>query len=132
MPCKPYRLCADAYVGGLAPFFGPVAGIVQPLALYRIHGANYYNFRDLTPRAESERRMERLIAEFDHLGIALQERFGIDPCMSLEDNPRYHRFRRVLDKSYPLRKVLAATFRTPTLPAPMKSRELANLILGRR
>src|SRR3954451_10927226 len=72
MPCKPYRLCADAYIGGLAPFLGPVKGIAEPLALYRIHGANYYNFRGMTPRAESERRMERLISEFDQLGTALQ------------------------------------------------------------
>jgi glycosyltransferase involved in cell wall biosynthesis len=130
MPCAPYRLCADAYIGGLAHFFGPVSGIKAPLSLCRIHGANYYNFRDLTRRAESERRFERLNIEFNELRAALHDRFGIDSAMRLEDNPQYHRLRRAIDASYPMLKVFLSTCRTSTLPASMKVREMAKIILN--
>ena len=40
MPEIEYRLCADAYLTHVAPFYGLVESIDEPLAAYRFHGGN--------------------------------------------------------------------------------------------
>lgn len=40
MPEPEWRNGADGYLIGLAPLFGEIASIDEPLALYRVHGAN--------------------------------------------------------------------------------------------
>jgi glycosyltransferase involved in cell wall biosynthesis len=43
IPELEYRLCADAYLADLAPFFGEVIGINQILSQMRIHDANNWS-----------------------------------------------------------------------------------------
>ena len=43
IPEAKYRLCADAYLADLAPFFGEVAGIDSVLSQFRIHDANNWS-----------------------------------------------------------------------------------------
>lgn len=43
MPVEGFRLCADAYVGDLAPFLGRIVGVPKVLTLYRLHGQNYWS-----------------------------------------------------------------------------------------
>lgn len=43
IPEKEYRICADAYLADLSPFFGSVVGIEQPLSHFRIHGTNNWS-----------------------------------------------------------------------------------------
>ena len=40
MPESEYRLCADGYLIILAPLYGAVLSLEEPLAAYRLHGAN--------------------------------------------------------------------------------------------
>lgn len=40
VPENEYRIAADAYLNPLMPFYGNITSIQEPLAAYRIHGAN--------------------------------------------------------------------------------------------
>ncbi|MFB3814489.1 MAG: glycosyltransferase [Terriglobales bacterium] len=131
MPPAPYRLCADSYISGLAPFFGQVVGIREPLALYRIHNANYYNARAAGKRHDAERRLQRVEVEFRELCRALHDQFAINALISIDDNMRYQQFRMLAGQGVSHLQVLWAIARTPTLPLPMKLRELAKVVLGR-
>lgn len=42
IPEADFALCADAYLLALAPLFGPIGRIDEPLSNYRIHAANHY------------------------------------------------------------------------------------------
>jgi len=42
MPEEEFRLNADAYLFGIAPAFGPLRRVREPLGCYRIHGRNHY------------------------------------------------------------------------------------------
>lgn len=53
------RMMADCYAVALVPFVGPVLALEQPLALYRVHGANaYFSDEREMPRPARERRLE--------------------------------------------------------------------------
>jgi hypothetical protein len=41
MPEPPYRVCADEYLLALAPIYGTVRKIDEPLSCYRAHGGNH-------------------------------------------------------------------------------------------
>ena len=43
IPEAQYRLCADAYLADLAPFFGEVVGIDRVLSQFRIHDSNNWS-----------------------------------------------------------------------------------------
>ena len=43
IPEAEYRLCADAYLADLAPFFGDVVGIDRVLSQFRIHDSNNWS-----------------------------------------------------------------------------------------
>lgn len=43
VPETEFRICADAYLVSLVPFYGEVISIEQPLAAYRIHGNNLWS-----------------------------------------------------------------------------------------
>ncbi len=40
IPEGEWRLCPDAYLHALAPFYGMIAAIEKPLGYYRVHGSN--------------------------------------------------------------------------------------------
>ena len=48
MPAEDYRISADLYLCMLAPVYGEIKSIRQPLALYRMHGGNNYRGKSLT------------------------------------------------------------------------------------
>jgi glycosyltransferase involved in cell wall biosynthesis len=43
IPEREYRLCADAYLFGLAPLFGPMRRVAEPQGFYRLHEGNNYS-----------------------------------------------------------------------------------------
>src|SRR5262249_16983053 len=47
IPEKEYRVGADTYLFELAPLFGTLASVPEPLACYRLHGHNHYSSRSL-------------------------------------------------------------------------------------
>lgn len=53
MPEMPYRLCADDYLCALAPVFGPIRALQEPLALYRMHGRNNWASKTFEQKLES-------------------------------------------------------------------------------
>ena len=129
LPAQKCRLCADGYIAGLAPFFGVVVGLEQPLGVYRMHDGNYWNFRGLTQREESQRRLERLKEEFDLVTTELMRHSSCDLSFSLEDNFRYQFHRFVAGLANSRLKVLSTVLTTQTLPFPMKWRELARIAM---
>lgn len=131
MPTEPFRLCADAYVGGLAPFITQVVGIRKPLSLYRLHGSNNHN-RAGASRSEIRRRIDRYELEFCELTSALV-RFGrSEGALSLEDHYPYQLYRWMAHEPVSRAKVLATVWNTKSLPPQMKWRELIRASLKLR
>ena len=64
------RYNADTYTGYLAPFFGDVAAIAEPLGSYRLHGGNH----DLA-NVTSEKTLEDALRR-DAERIAFPARYG--------------------------------------------------------
>lgn len=131
MPAEPFRLCADAYVGGLAPFITPVVGIRKPLTLYRLHGSNNHNTSPVT-QWEIQRRIDRYELEFRELKRALPRFAGAEPTLSLDDHYPYQMCRWMARDSVSRAKVLATAWRTQSLPPAMKCRALLKAILKSR
>jgi len=76
MPEPPYRNGGDVYLTTLAPIFGQIRNIMEPLGTYRAHGANNYFGREL-----DENRIRNYIARFETNCNALQKyakKLGID------------------------------------------------------
>jgi hypothetical protein len=53
MPEQTYRICADAYLLALAPLYGTLATIDQPLGCYRAHESNNYFGKDFEETIEN-------------------------------------------------------------------------------
>jgi glycosyltransferase involved in cell wall biosynthesis len=51
MDAEKYRISADLYLNSHAPFLGEIAAIDEPLARYRLHGANLYAGDKSSPKA---------------------------------------------------------------------------------
>ena len=47
MPEVPYRIGADEYLVTLAPLYGEIKNIMEPLGTYRSHGGNHYMGRSI-------------------------------------------------------------------------------------
>jgi glycosyltransferase involved in cell wall biosynthesis len=125
MPLEPYRICADAYVGGLAPFLSEVVGIREPLARYRIHDANNHN-HSLASRESAQTRMNRYALEFQELKAALKK-FCVDSSgLSLERHYPYQWCRWKVDAEPSLVSLMVRILCTPSLPFAMKARAVWN------
>lgn len=118
------KLCADGFIAGLAPFFGPVIGLKDVLAHYRLHDSSYWSLRHCTVKQVCERRLERLIVEFNQVSDFLCRRALIHSAMSLEDNLRYQQWSYAAGRSTSRLKAVRAVFLAQTLPFSMKMREI--------
>lgn len=67
MPEAPFRLCADAYLLGMAPLHGPLRRIDRPLSRYRLHGGNHYWDRPF------EEQLARSVATYETQCAAVGE-----------------------------------------------------------
>jgi glycosyltransferase involved in cell wall biosynthesis len=75
IPTAEYRLCADAYLADLAPFFGAVVGLEQALSLFRLHNANNWSHAENAQRRSlqsHELRVQVLNRVLQTAGIATQ------------------------------------------------------------
>jgi hypothetical protein len=132
IPVLSERLFADAYLAGPAPFLGAVVGIPEPLARNRLHGGNTWTPSTAAATRDREalrRRGERYEFEFQVLLDTLQ-RLGVGAHLSPRDNPILQRIRWAAGEGVSLPQALLAALRCPTLPWPMKWRDLARLALG--
>jgi glycosyl transferase family 2 len=131
MPVEPFRLCADAYVGGLAPFITRVVGVRKPLTIYRLHGSNNHNTSGAT-QSEIQRRIDRYELEFRELKRALPRFGGSETALSLEDHYPYQMCRWMAREPVSRVKVLVTAWKTQSLPPAMKCRELLKATLKSR
>jgi glycosyltransferase involved in cell wall biosynthesis len=129
MPLEPYRMCAESYITGLAPFFGPVVGIPEPLAMLRIHGKNSFSWGPTRNREHLRRSLDRVVVEFNLLRDALDRTFHIPARIALDDNYAYHHRRWDLREDRSILRMLKAALLCPALPLAMKANEIANIIL---
>jgi glycosyltransferase involved in cell wall biosynthesis len=88
MPEGAFRLLADAYLFTLAPLFGRVTAVQEPLSLYRVHGTNDYAGRAVTDRNTMN------LAVYEHLCTALSKYLtatGVetDPAIWKDGNEHY-------------------------------------------
>ena len=60
MPVWDYRNGADVYLVTLAPIFGEIRNVMEPLGTYRFHGSNNYVGRKM-----NENRIKNFIARFE-------------------------------------------------------------------
>lgn len=125
----------DTFLASLAAFSGPVVGIARPLGLFRLHGENRWSRGPLTHgQAGTEmlaERRDQTRREFETLNDGLRDRLGIEPKISLEDHPHYQRYRRAAGEAVPVRSVIAAELRCPSVPWSMRWREAVKIALGR-
>lgn len=124
---------ADSYLAGLAPFLGPVVGIPEPLAWYRIHGVSGSNRYG---RAGSKQLGCKLKAEIFALEAqivqqTLRQRLGIVSSMSMSDHYLYQYYRKGSGADLPLHQVVVPVLRCPFLSPRLKGRELVKMALKR-
>ncbi len=79
VPEGKYKICADIYLGTLAPVVGRVKRLSEPLSEYRYHGANHYRGTSLATKVRRdldnyEQRCEILKTHLTSLDIAFEER----------------------------------------------------------
>ncbi|MDX1978799.1 MAG: glycosyltransferase [Bryobacteraceae bacterium] len=81
MPEKEWVYGPDCYLVFLAPFFGEVGAVQQPLGLYRRHTASVTNITKATPEGVVEKLLDML--ENDRKLRRLLEKFSRDQGLSL-------------------------------------------------
>jgi CTP:molybdopterin cytidylyltransferase MocA len=119
----------DTYLIGPAAFLAPIAGIGRPLSFGRIHGANKVASRAQATATSLNRGIVRSSMELSMLVDVLEERFGQHAAMRLDDHLEYQLQRRALGRITAL-QASARTIRSPALPASMRLRETARVLLG--
>lgn len=131
LPAEDFRVCAEAYLTGLAPFLGTVVGVRQPLAFYRGHVDNYWRLQFAARQAGCRRKADQYAHEFRAVRRALHERLGRPTALSLDDHHLYQYYRRGAGEPISRQRVLAMLARCPVLPPAMKAREALNVLLNR-
>ena len=125
------ELKPDTYLAAPAAFVGPICGVHEALARYRIHGANKSGAGADAAQAERwNRQIGQYMAEFDALQHVLRDRLGLYVDLRLQDHLGYQLHRRGLGEISRSEAILR-TATTPTLPLRMRPREIARVAVGR-
>jgi len=82
MPEPEFRIAADGYLVTLAPLFGPVISIDDPLGTYRLHGDNAWASRGTASAQHFRRTLLHDLHRYDALAKRAAER-----GLSLSDEP---------------------------------------------
>ncbi|MGB5633541.1 MAG: glycosyltransferase [Waterburya sp.] len=108
IPESEYRLCADAYLADLAPFFGEVVGIDQVLSQFRIHSLNNWS--------NNQNEWQRSV-QYDQVRVTwvnrILTRFGIKLEISLGDRWPYQWLQYKLGKEHNLWKLSRLAWQNP-------------------
>jgi hypothetical protein len=81
MPEPPYRTCPDFYLAALAPLYGLVRKIDEPLGCWRVHGQNNSWLGTVDRRlAALERLTEQTLLEMARHAQSLGHRVNLDEC----------------------------------------------------
>jgi glycosyltransferase involved in cell wall biosynthesis len=108
IPESEYRLCADAYLADLAPFFGEVIGIERVLSQFRFHDRNNWSH----DRNGWQRAVEYDRLRVDCVNRVLSER-GIDSSIGLGDRWPYQWLQYKLGRERDLWKLTRLAWQNP-------------------
>lgn len=107
IPEKEFRICADAYLSDLAPFYGKIDFVDEVLSLYRLHESNYWNREERVKETKEvmvsflrmyEKRVDSINRNF--------EKMGIDKRVSLENHWPYQRLRFLMGLKISIPKLI--------------------------
>ena len=108
IPEAEYRLCADAYLADLAPFFGEVIGIDRVLSKFRIHNTNNWS---------KEHNQWQRAVEYDRLRVdnvnRILARHDMKLKISLRDRWPYQWLQYKLGKEHNLWKLSRLAWSNP-------------------
>lgn len=108
IPESEYRLCADAYLADLAPFFGEIVGIDRVLSQMRIHDANHWS--------NNQNQWQRSV-KYDRLRVDNVNRtlnkHGMDFKISLRDRWPYRWLQYKLGKEHNLWELSRLAWQNP-------------------
>jgi glycosyltransferase involved in cell wall biosynthesis len=118
----------DTYLADAAPFLGRVVGLRRTLARNRVHRDNAWTSAavDAGDRDRVRERFEMIAFEFGMLVETLR-RAEVDARLSPAANLRLRQYRWGAGQGGSRGEVVAAALRCPTLPWPMKWREVARI-----
>ena len=108
IPEAEYRLCADAYLADLAPFFGEVAGIDRVLSQFRIHDANNWSKEE----NQWQRSVEHDRIRIDCVNQTLNKH-NLDFKISLSDRWPYQWLQYKLGKQHNLWQLSRLAWQNP-------------------
>ncbi len=114
IPEDSFRICADAWLAELAPFFGEVVGLPEPLAEFRLHGDN--NWNNSARLAQTRSAMETQAARYELQVNVLNEALaghGIAKRLRLEDHWPWRRLQCKLSGYRTLVPATWAALRSP-------------------
>ena len=108
IPEREYRLCADAYLADLAPFFGEVVGIDRVLSQFRLHNSNNWS---------NEQHHWQRAVEYDRLRVnnvnRILKQHQINLQISLSDRWPYQWLQYKLGKEHNLWQLSRLIWRNP-------------------
>ena len=108
IPEAEYRLCADAYLADIAPFFGEVVGIERVLSQFRIHDANNWS---------KEKNQWQRAVEYDRLRVDrvnnVLNKHNLDFKINLSDRWPYQWLQYKLGKEHNLWKLSRLVWENP-------------------
>jgi hypothetical protein len=130
MPEVGFRLCADAYLGDLAPFFGLIAGVPKALTLYRQHGENYFSSLLTRDPDGIRRRAKQYVFEYEQLKKALSG-MGITTSIDLNHHLPYLITTYALEQKPSFWKLSLLILSCPSLRYMGRIYQLAKLIMKR-
>ncbi len=114
IPEEEYRLCADAYLADLAPFFGEVVGIDRVLSQFRIHDSNNWSKED----NQWQRAVEHDRLRVDNVNHTLKQH-NLDFKISLSDRWPYQWLQYKLGKEHNLWQLSRLVWQNPWEDRPV-------------
>ena len=108
IPEAEYRLCADAYLADLAPFFGEVVGIDLVLSQFRVHDRNNWSGED----NQWQRAVEHDCVRVNNVNRILNKH-GMKLEISLSDRWPYQWLQYKLGKEHNLWKLSRLAWQNP-------------------
>lgn len=103
IPEDEFKICADAYLADLSPFFGDIDSVDRVLTFYRLHGNNYWSREEKIKNTKES--MLSYLRMYENrvkiLNLSL-EKFGFEKRVSLKNHWPYQRLKFLLGEGVPL------------------------------
>jgi len=129
VPVDQFHLCADAYVGDLAPFLGPIASVPEVLTLYRQHGGNYWNHLAAGNRNGLHKQIQQYAFEHEQLEKTLTA-MGVKTSIALNCHLPYLMATYALERKPSFRQLALLALAYPTLGYMSRMYQLLKLTIN--